>query len=90
LPVTSGMVLYQHHWNKAWRSNFGASYSRAELPERVSGDLTEQALSAHFNLLWSPFPHTTFGLEYLHAWRRIADGRDGDLHRVHFSTRFHF
>jgi len=86
----SGMLAYQHWWNKAWRSTLAYGFVGADQPSLVHGDLTRQAQSAHLNLLWSPTLQTTFGLEYTYGLRDRIDGRSGDLHRVQFSTRFNF
>jgi len=88
--ISSGTLFYQHYWNALWRSNLALGYSHADLPSFVSHNLTQDVRSAHINLLWSPLPQATVGLEYLYAMRELQDGRDGDLNRILFSTRFSF
>lgn len=73
-----------------WRSNLALGYSHADLPSFVSRNLTQDVHSAHINLLWSPLPQATIGLEYLYTMRELQDGRDGDLNRILFSTRYSF
>jgi len=86
----SGTMFYQHYWNPIWRSNFALGYSHADLPAYVNNELTRDVFSAHANVIWNPLPQLNIGLEYLYAMRELQDGRDGDLNRIVFSTRFNF
>jgi len=86
----SGTLFYQHYWNPVWRSNLALGYSHSNLPSYASQELTRDVFSAHANVVWNPVPQLNIGLEYLYAMRELQDGRDGDLNRVVFSTRFNF
>jgi len=90
ITFRSGLLAYQHYWNDLWRSNIILSHSHADLPAFINGSLTREAQSAHINLLWSPRPQTTFGLEYLYALRELQNSLKGDLSRFQLSTRFNF
>jgi hypothetical protein len=91
MPVVSynGMLAYQHWWTQAWRSTLAYGFARAEQPNFASG-ANRQAHSLNANLLWSPTLTTTIGVEYIYASRELANGLNGELHRVQFSTRFNF
>ena len=90
INIYSGMVAYQHWWDKAWRSTLAYGFVSSDQPAFVVGDVTQRAQSVHANLLWSPTLQTTFGLEYIYAERERVDDQSGDLHRLQFSTRFNF
>ena len=85
----SGMLAYQHWWNKAWRSNVEYGIAHADQPG-FAGLANQQTQSVHANLLWSPITQTTIGLEYIYANRELVNQQDGELHRLQFSTRFNF
>ena len=88
--VYGGFLTYQHGWSPTWRSTVAYAFAHADNPSFVAKSVNEQAQSVHVNLLWSPLLQTTIGLEYIHASRELGSGREGDLHRVEFSTRFNF
>lgn len=85
----SGMLAYQHWWDKAWRSSLVYGFARADQSGFASA-ANQQTQSLHANLLWSPITQTTIGLEYVYANRELVNGQDGELQRVQFSTRFNF
>lgn len=90
-PITSysGMLAYQHWWGSAWRSNLIYGIAQADQPSFAS-TANRSTQSVHANLLWSPITQTTIGLEYIYANREWLDSQNGELHRLHFSTRFNF
>ncbi len=85
----SGMLAYQHWWDKAWRSNVEYGIAYADQPG-FAALANQQTQSVHANLLWSPMLQTTIGLEYIYANRELVNQQNGELHRVQFSTRFNF
>ncbi|NJD08563.1 MAG: TMF family protein [Methylococcaceae bacterium] len=85
-----GLVAYQHWWDKSWRSTVGYGFVKADQPSFVTGEMNRQAQSLTVNLLWSPVPQTTFGVEYIYVTRQRVDGETGDLHRLQASARFNF
>jgi hypothetical protein len=86
----SAVIAYQHWWDKAWRSNLAYGFEQAEQPLFVDQNMTRQAQSVHVNLLWNPLPQATLGLEYIYGSRELLDGRNGNLHRAQFSTKYNF
>jgi len=85
----SGMLAYQHWWDKAWRSNVEYGIAYADQPG-FAALANQQTQSVHANLLWSPMLQTTIGLEYIYANRELTNHQNGELHRLQFSTRFNF
>jgi len=89
--IYSGFLSYQHWWNQKLRSSFTYSIAAADNNlTRVPGSVNEWIDTFHANMLWSPLLQTTFGLEYIHAYRQLEDDRDGDLHRLLFSAIYNF
>jgi len=86
----SGMLAYQHFWNVSWRSNLALSYSRARLPHFASPELTLESRTANANLVWSPVPSLSVGLEYGHGLRRRNNNDQGEVNRVQFTSRLTF
>lgn len=89
LTSYSGMLAYQHWWNKSWRSSlvYGVAYADQPAFARTANQQTQ---SLHANLLWSPMSQTTIGLEYIYGNRELVNGQNGELQRLQFSTRFNF
>ena len=84
-PMAGGMLSWQHLWDAQWRSNLTAGYAWAD-DHGAHGSVNESLYTVHANLLWSPVAHTTLGLEWIHAYRRLVDGRTGSLQRLQFSA----
>jgi hypothetical protein len=87
----AGFVAYRHFWSDKWRSTVNASLFRADNPKRlVDGKSNRNAQSYSANLLYSPVPEWTVGLEYTYAARELEDGTDGRCDRLQFSARYDF
>jgi hypothetical protein len=85
-----GFVAYRHWWADNWRSTLAYGFSYADNVDFVPTTVSQWAQSAQFNLLWSPLPQTTFGLEYTYASRELENNNSGHLHRMQFSSIFNF
>ncbi|MDZ4077368.1 MULTISPECIES: DcaP family trimeric outer membrane transporter [Hydrocarboniphaga] len=91
IPLLAGMFAYRHPWNPQWRSTVMLSQFDADNDTALTGtNVTRRVRSATVNLLYSPFSRLTLGMEYRHAQRELEDGRDGQLDRVQFSSRYSF
>lgn len=88
--VYSGVVAYQHWWNKVWRSTFAYGLEQADQPAFVDNRMTRQAQSVHANLMWSPLPQATLGIEYIYGTRELIDGRNGNISRAQLSAKYNF
>jgi hypothetical protein len=84
------VIAYQHWWDKAWRSTFAYGFEQADQPDFVTATMSRQAQSVHANLLWSPLPQATVGIEYIYGTRQLIDGQNGNISRAQFSTRYNF
>ena len=84
---------YAHTWTDTLRSNIIYGYSRAEwdtsLLRGAAFGRIEEWQSLHVNLMWSPVPKVTFGIEYMQGWidtvdlnRTFAVGTDDDANKA--------
>lgn len=89
IRIASGYLAYKHQWSPAWRSTATVSHLSADQDIALSGGaVTKKVTSGSINLLYSPAPKLTFGVEYRHAERETENGDDGTLDRVQFSTKY--
>ena len=73
---------YQHHWRDGLRSNVMGGYAKADRSNSDPPDSFERSAYAAANLMWSPLPFLTLGLEYVYARLENLDGSDLDDNRV--------
>jgi hypothetical protein len=86
-----GFVAFRHFWNEKWRSTADAAFFFGSHPTVAKGStLNRDAQSFSANLLYSPVPKWTVGVEWFHARRRLEDGTDGWYQRLQFSARWDF
>lgn len=84
-------MSYRHLWSEQWRSNLTLSTFAADNDDNLTGGaVTKEAQSVHVNLLFSPNPKLTVGVEYGLATRENEAGDDGDLNRLQFSGKYVF
>ncbi|MCC4113961.1 porin [Aromatoleum toluclasticum] len=85
-----GTILsYRHFWTDGLRSTVALSAAGASNPSDAA-NANRKSQSAHLNLLWSPVPQATLGLEFIHGLLEKEDGRDGRLNRVQASAQYAF
>lgn len=91
IGITNGYVAYRHVWSEQWRSTAALSVLSIDNDTALTGlAVTESVQSASVNLLYSPSPKTTVGVEFRHATRETEAGAEGDLDRLQFSTKYSF
>jgi hypothetical protein len=88
LTVAGGFVSYQHWWTQNVRTNWALGYVKRT--QRVAAVANERMVSSHINLLWSPAPSATIGIEWLFGERRLDDGGSADLNRVQLTSLYKF
>ncbi len=89
--MMGGMVSYQHKWTPKWRSTLAVGFTSADDPAELMGTaVTEKTTSVHLNTFWNPVSFVRIGLEYIYCKNEVYDGRDGDLNRLMFSSKFVF
>jgi hypothetical protein len=86
----AGFVAYRHFWNERWRSTADVSVYYGDNPSELPGGVNDNAQSVSVNLLYSPDPKLTLGVEYMHARRELKSGVDGQFDRIQFSARYDF
>jgi hypothetical protein len=80
---------YRHLWSDKWRSNLTLGYLAVDNDTDLTGmSVTKNASSMHVNLIYSPQPKLSFGVELLLADREIESGADGDMTRLQFSAKY--
>jgi hypothetical protein len=90
-----GFLAYRHLWMDNLRSNLVYSYSSADNDEAVLGSVAynkanKEFQSVHVNLIWSPVSQVDLGVEFLHGYREVESGADGDLNRIQFAATYNF
>jgi hypothetical protein len=87
----SGFLAYRHFWMDNLRSTLVYAYSAADNDMSiVAPTVNKEFQSVHVNLIWSPVPQVDLGIEFLHGYREIESGADGDLDRIQFGATYNF
>ena len=91
IDTTNGYVAYLHHWSDRLRSSMHVSAFEADNDATLTGDaVNKSASSVAVNLMYSPDPNLTYGIELMHASRELEDGTDGSFNRIQFSAKYNF
>lgn len=87
----AGTLGYQHIWTDKLRSNIFAGGVRKLNDTDYSGSTANRYVaSGHLNLIWQPAPSYKVGLEYMHGYRKIESGLEGNLNRLEGSFIYNF
>jgi hypothetical protein len=90
-PSYLGFIGYRHFWNEKLRTNVNFSGISVDNDPMLSGDrVNKLAWSISANLLYSPAPVLTFGLELMRGVRELENGVDGKFDRLQFSAKYGF
>lgn len=82
---------YRHVWSDKFYSNFFGGYVRNYNDTAFSGaSANKYVASGHANLFYQPAKAFKVGVEYMHGYRVIQNGQDGDLDRVETSFIYNF
>ncbi len=85
----SGFAGYQHWWSEQWRSTLFVSGIQADnKPEYTGTGVTKSIYSGHLNLVYSPVPKLSLGVEYMYGQRELESGAKGDMSRFYFSAKY--
>ncbi len=95
------MLGYQHYWTDTVRSTLVAGRNQVDNPSPTSGGtgvtgLTDYVDTVHANLIWSPIPRASLGIEYLFADRKVNTAstavlsNKGNASRLQFSAQYIF
>lgn len=87
----SGFAAYRHFWSDKVRSTIAGSYFKADNPILLTTDqVTDESWNALANIIYSPVPPLSIGLEYMYAERTLEDGRSGNMRKIQVSTKYSF
>jgi hypothetical protein len=86
-----GFVSYRHFWSPKVRSNVNVSGILVNNDAALTGeDANRSAYSASVNVLYSPIPVLTFGVELMRGVRELESGSKGTFDRFQFSAKYAF
>ncbi|MCL7715181.1 hypothetical protein K5L01_11035 [Stenotrophomonas sp. CPCC 101365] len=86
-----GFAAWRHAFSPKLRGNLVYSVAMLDNNAALTGyEVTEKAQSVRANLIYSPFPKLDLGVELSHATRRLENGEEGDLNRVHTHVKYTF
>lgn len=83
-----GIATYQHHWSDKYRSNLMLGYANSKPLAWQPGTTFENSSYGAVNLLWSPYPYVTLGVEYAYGKLENKDGSSLDNNRIVFGLQF--
>jgi hypothetical protein len=80
----------QHFWSDRFRSNLVLGYVDADNPAFADGNIFMSTSYLAADIIWSPFPTSTLGFEYLWGRREDENGESGTSSRYLLSSKFEF
>lgn len=90
LPIYGGFVGYTHYWSQMWRSNLVYGQLYLDGQDVLAADAFKRSRYGAFNLIWSPAPSWTMGMELLYGQLEQQDGRSADTMRLQGSLQYNF
>lgn len=81
---------YTHYWDALWRSNLVYGYLRLKDEPGLPADAFDESQYGALNLIWSPAPTWTMGLELLHGRLVQQGGLAGESTRLQASIQYSF
>lgn len=86
-----GFVAWRHVFSPKLRGNVFYSHAAFDNDVALTGSgVTESSRSIHANLIWTPLPKVDIGAEFIHGTRRLENGSEGDLDRLHMHVKYSF
>ncbi len=90
LPIYGGFVGYTHYWTQMWRSNLVYGELHLDGQDALAADAFKRSRYGALNLIWSPAPSWTMGMELLYGQLEQQDGRSADTMRLQGSLQYNF
>lgn len=90
LPLYGGFFGYTHYWSDMWRSNLIYGQLHMDDSNALALDAFRRSRYGALNLIWSPAPSWTMGMEVLYGQQQLQDGRNADTLRVQGSLQYSF
>ena len=88
--VLGAYVGYRHFWDSSVRSTVSYSMFRADNHADAGTGVNESSKRIAANVMWSPAPKMTFGVEASKATLKKESGAEGDFKRLHFTAKYAF
>jgi hypothetical protein len=88
--VTGGFIAYRHMWDSSFRSTLAYSMLTADNHEDAGMAVNKSAKSIRANLMWTPAPGMTYGVEASKATLEKESGVDGDAKTLQFTAKYAF
>ncbi|MBF8269145.1 MAG: porin, partial [Gammaproteobacteria bacterium] len=90
-PIIGGYAAIQHWWTEDLRTTATAGFAQADHATAADpGSVNNMIYSTHLNLIWSPSLNASIGIEWLHGYRELEDGRNGELDRIQLTSLYRF
>ncbi|MCD9087592.1 DcaP family trimeric outer membrane transporter [Stenotrophomonas sp. SY1] len=90
LPLYGGFFGYTHYWSEMWRSNLIYGELHVDDANALASDAFRRSRYGALNLIWSPAPSWTMGMEVLYGQQELQDGRSADALRLQGSLQYSF
>ncbi|HBZ48430.1 MAG TPA: porin, partial [Stenotrophomonas sp.] len=90
LPLYGGFFGYTHYWSEMWRSNLIYGELHMDDADALASDAFRRSRYGALNLIWSPAPSWTMGMELLYGQQQLQDGRSADTLRLQGSLQYSF
>ena len=89
--ILSTHLTYQHWWTATLRSSLAVAVAYADQDTSIIPTTVNKIFaSSHVNLLWSPTLKMTLGMEWLHGYRELENGQNGNIDRLQLSAVYKF
>lgn len=89
--LLAGYIGWRHAFGPQWRGHL--IYARSEHDNDIAltgPDATRRVQSLRANLFYSPLPRLDLGVEVSYGQREVESGQEGDISRLHFTTKYSF
>lgn len=90
LDAWGAYAAYTHYWNKDWRSNLVYGLAQVQRSAWLAETAFRQSTYGAANLIWSPFPTVTMGVEVLYGRLEQQGGSASNTMRIQGSLQYSF
>ncbi|MBB3229109.1 hypothetical protein FHW69_003761 [Luteibacter sp. Sphag1AF] len=90
LKTWGSYAAYTHYWSEHWRSNLVYGVARMAANDYLATSAFRDSNYGAANIIWSPAPTWTMGVEVLHGRLRQQDGSTANDTRVQGSLQYSF